>query len=234
MLFAEARCFFLHPTSKPRPLPPCHCLPRFPPSFPIGVVPPAPEARLPLPPAGRAPQRSPSRPRGAACAPGASGARALRAGGRVSLPVRSCRPPPSPTPLSGVAALAPSTPHYPIASRFTRRLGAGEPELSLSTLQGRRGCGRGGGGALGAPPRALRPEPRLRLRLLQMRAAPASPAAAHPAPSTPPPRDGVSIPALLPGSPHVAMETAAAGRAGAVPPGDGCFISVPCVHLLFL
>lgn len=76
----------------------------------------------------------------------------------------------------------------------------GAPERSLSTLEGRRGCGRGGE-TLGAPPRAARRGQSARLR--QMRAAPASPAAAHPAARG---RDGVSIPEP-PGSRHVAMAT---------------------------
>lgn len=39
-------------------------------------------------------------------------------------PARSCRRTPSPKHLSGVACLAPKEQHYPIASRFIRRLGA--------------------------------------------------------------------------------------------------------------
>lgn len=78
----------------------------------------APQLSQPAP----ASQGSAARPRGGAGAPGASGARALRAGGRTpraQLPRLSL-----PKHFSGVACLAPGEQHYPIASRFIRRLGA--------------------------------------------------------------------------------------------------------------
>lgn len=144
----------------------------------------------------------------------------------AQLPARSL-----PETLSGVACLAPGEHHYPIASRFTRRLGAErEPERSLSTLQGGGGAS-GEGRRAGSTSRAARPE----------RQAPADAGSAgeprSSAPGRPEPRDGVSISAPrsrpLPGSQHVAMATEAAGPSSGPRPG-WVFRFSQCVCLVFL
>ena len=123
----------------------------------------------------------------------------------AQLPERSL-----PKHLSGVACLAPSEQHYPIASRFIRRLGAERAGAFTFNPQGGEGVRAGRGEACGSTSRAARPE----------RPAPAEASSAgeprSSAPGRPEPRDGVSIPARgsLPSSRHVAMATAAAGRCG--------------------
>lgn len=101
----------------------------------LPMTPSFPRALRVVPPAPAAPSPPPARP-----TPGVSLQCLASLGSRLRtwrlgrpgparwwprLPVRSCRRPPSPKHLSGVACLAPNEQHYPIASRFTRRLGAG-------------------------------------------------------------------------------------------------------------
>lgn len=106
-------------TSKPQELQPCQCLNRFP--APSGLChPPQPHiSRLP-PVLGISGQRRPSQ---GSCWRtwhlGRPGPARWWPHRPAQLPTRSL-----PKHLSGVACLAPSEQHYPIASRFIRRLGA--------------------------------------------------------------------------------------------------------------
>lgn len=171
-----------HPTSKPRQLPPATdsivslCSrggatrprsPTPPPARPTGLLSAAP--RVPgEPPAHLAP-RAPGHCALVATSPGAQ------------LPATSL---PETLKWSGWSRAQRTTlsncfPFYSQAGSWESLSG------SLSTLEGRRGCGRGGGGALRAPPRALRRAARAPGSGRCERAAPASPAAAHPAARSP-------------------------------------------------